>query len=178
MSRPATGEAERNPTLSGVIVKEDHETTPGLRIQPDDEKRFEWSHEEWAVNLSFKTAEDFEDWLNQETRYFIRANAGFYGQCVIVCIESKGDEFLCYVDYYKGKFPPWYTAEELAELDIDKLGTEPAKIKWDDWEWTTLRKDDFPLRLKEVIFIYPPQQPAIPWLFLSPEDSGLAEMDI
>ena len=62
---------------------------------------------------------------------------------------------------------------------IDELRKEPAKIKWDeDWEWTTLRKTDFPLRLKEVVFLYPPQEPAIPWLFLSPEESGLDKMKI
>lgn len=149
-----------------------------LRIKEEAQKRFNWSHEEWAVSLDFDTADEFEYWLNKETNYFIRANAGFYAQCVIVCIESKGDEFLCYVDYYKGNFPPLYTADELANLDIDKLGKEPAKIKWDDWEWTTLRKDDFPLHLKEVIFLYPPQEPVMPWLFLSPEESGLATMDV
>ena len=148
------------------------------RVKTESEKRYKWSHEERAVNLSFKTAEEFEDWLNKETKYYLRANCGFYGQCVIVVIESKGDEFQCYVDYYKGKFPAWYSAEELAVLDIDKLGKEPARIKWDDWEWTTLRKTDFPLRLKEVIFIYPPQTPVIPWLFLSPEESGLATMKL
>jgi|SRR3972149_4805030 len=148
------------------------------RVKTESEKRYKWSHEERAVNLSFKTAEEFEDWLNKETKYYLRANCGFYGQCVIVVIESKGDEFQCYVDYYKGKFPAWYSAEELAVLDIDKLGKEPARIKWEDWEWTTLRKTDFPLRLKEVIFIYPPQTPVIPWLFLSPEESGLATMKL
>jgi hypothetical protein len=148
------------------------------RVIKEGEKRYRWSHEEWAVDEDFKTSDDFEDWLNKETPYFIRANAGFYGQCVVVHIESKGDEFLAYVDYYKGKFPPWYTAEELAGLDIDKLSKEPAKVKWDEWEWTTLRKDDFPLRLKHIIFMYPPQEPAIPWLFLSPEESGLAAMEI
>lgn len=151
---------------------------PELTVKEQSEKRFNWSYEEWAVNLDFRTADEFEEWLDKETKYFIRANCGFYGQCAIVCIESKGDEFLCYVDYYKGNFPPWYTADELAELDIDNLGKKPAKIKWDHWEWTTLRKDDFPLRLKEVIFLYPPQEPVIPWLFLSPEESGLAEMEI
>lgn len=150
----------------------------GIRVKEEKEKRFNWSHEEWSVSVNFKTADEFEDWLNKESKYFIRANAGFYGQCVIVCIESKGDEFLCYVDCYKGKFPPWYNAEELAALDIDELRKEPAKIKWDNWEWTTLRKDDFPLRLKEVIFLYPPQEPTIPWLFLSPEESGLAKMQL
>tara|TARA_R110002094_G_scaffold88709_1_gene91882 strand:+ start:343 stop:804 length:462 start_codon:yes stop_codon:yes gene_type:complete len=150
-----------------------------ITVKKESEKRFSWTHEEWALSEDFKTADEFEEWLNKETKYFIRANAGFYAQCVIVCIESKGDEFLCYVDYYKGNFPPYYSAQELATLDIDKLGKEPAKIKWDrDWEWTTLRKEDFPLRLKEVMFIYPPQEPVMPWLFLSPEDSGLAEMDI
>jgi len=148
------------------------------RVKTESEKRYKWSHEERAVNLSFKTAEEFEDWLNKETKYYLRANCGFYGQCVIVVIESKGDEFQCYVDYYKGKFPAWYTAEELAALDIDELRKEPARIKWEDWEWTTLRKTDFPLRLKEVIFIYPPQTPVIPWLFLSPEESGLATMKL
>ena len=150
----------------------------GFKVRDDSEKRYQWSYEEWVVDLDLKTSDEFEDWLNAETKYYIRANAGFYGQCVIVCIESKDDEFLAYVDYYKGKFPPWYTAEELAELDIDKLRLEPAQVKWEDWEWTTLRKDDFPLRLKEVIFMYPPQEPTIPWLFLSPEESGLAEMDV
>jgi len=143
----------------------------GLRVKEESEKRFAWSHEEWAVRVDLKTADEFEEWLNKETKYYIRANCGFYGQCVIVCIESKGDEFLCYVDSYKGKFPPWYTAGELAALDIDELRKEPAKIKWDeDWEWTTLRKGDFPLRLKEVIFLYPPQEPVMPWL--------LAEMEL
>jgi hypothetical protein len=150
----------------------------GLKVKDESAKRFAWSYEEWVVDLDLKTSDEFEDWLNAETKYYIRANAGFYGQCVIVCIESKDDEFLAYVDYYKGKFPPWYTAEELAVLDIDKLRLEPATIKWDDWEWTTLRRDDFPLRLKEVIFLYPPQEPTIPWLFLSPEESGLAEMEL
>jgi|GEM_PF-5662817 len=151
---------------------------PGPRVKQETEKRYNWSHEEWEVGVDFKSADEFEDWLNKETKYYIRANAGFYGQCVVVCIESKGDEFLAYVDYYKGKFPPWYGAEELAVLDIDELRNERAEIKWDDWEWTTLRKDDFPLRLKEVIFLYPPQEPAMPWLFLSPEESGLAQMEI
>ncbi len=151
---------------------------PGPRVKQETEKRYEWSHEEWEVSVDFKSADEFEDWLNKETKYYIRANAGFYGQCVVVCIESKGDEFLAYVDYYKGKFPQWYGAEELAVLDIDELRNERAEIKWDDWEWTTLRKDDFPLRLKEVIFLYPPQEPAMPWLFLSPEESGLAQMEI
>jgi hypothetical protein len=165
--------------MAGLRVEEETETTAGIRVQKESEKRYQWSHEEWAVDVDLKTADEFEEWLNKETKYYIRANAGFYGQCVIVCIESKGDEFLCYVDYYKGKFPPWYTAEELAVLDIDELRMEPAKVKWDEtWEWTTLRKDDFPLRLKEVIFLYPPQEPAIPWLFLSPEESGLADTDI
>lgn len=151
----------------------------GVRVKEESEKRFAWSHEEWAVRLELATADEFEEWLNKETEYYIRANCGFYGQCVIVCIESKGEEFLCYVDSYKGKFPPWYTAEELSQLDIDELRKQPAKIKWDDdWEWTTLRKADFPLRLTEVIFIYPPQEPVMPWLFLSPEESGLAEMEI
>ena len=149
-----------------------------IKVKEESEKRFSWSHEEWALSLNLKTADEFEAWLNKETKYFIRANAGFYGQCAIVCIESKGDEFLCYVDYYKGHYPPWYTAEELAVLDIDELRKEPAKIKWDDWEWTTLKKDDFPLRLKEVIFLYPPQEPVMPWLFLSPEESGLANMQL
>src|SRR3712207_6727355 len=117
-----------------VRDQSDSETAAGPRVKGESEKRFEWSHEEWAVDLNFETADEFEDWLNENTHYFIRANSGFYGQCVIVCVESKDDEFLCYVDYYKGKFPPWYTAEELAELDIDKLRLEPAKIKWDDWE--------------------------------------------
>ena len=164
--------------MAGLSVKEESQTMAGIRVLEESEKRFKWAHEQWAVNLNFKTADEFEEWLNKETKYYIRANAGFYGQCVIVCIESKGDEFLCYVDYYKGHFPPWYTAEELAVLDIDELRLEPAKIKWDDWEWTTLRKDDFPLRLKEVIFLYPPQQPTIPWLFLSPEESGLTTMEL
>ena len=150
----------------------------GQTVKKEGEKRYNWSHEEWAVSEDFETSDAFEEWLNQETKYYIRANAGFYGQCVVVCIESQGDEFLAYVDYYKGKFPPWYTAEELAVLDIDELRNEPAAIKWDDWEWTTLRKDDFPLHLKEIIFLYPPQEPAIPWLFLSPEESGLAEMEL
>ncbi|WP_339753468.1 hypothetical protein [uncultured Marinobacter sp.] len=150
-----------------------------IKVKNESEKRFGWTHEEWALSVDFETADEFEEWLNKETKYFIRANSGFYAQCVIVCIESKADEFLCYVDYYKGNFPPFYSAGELAVLDIDELGKEPAKIKWDeDWEWTTLRKDDFPLRLKEVMFIYPPQEPVMPWLFLSPEDSGLAKMDI
>ncbi|MPZ70190.1 MAG: hypothetical protein GEU71_11785 [Actinobacteria bacterium] len=149
-----------------------------FRVKGESEKRFNWSHEEWAINMDFKTADEFEEWLNKETKYFIRANSGFYAQCVIVCIESKDDEFLCYVDYYKGKFPPLYTADELAALDIDELGKQPAKVKWDDWEWTTLRKDDFPLHLKEIIFVYPPQEPVIPWLFLPPEESGLATMEI
>src|SRR5205809_963302 len=91
----------------------------GLKIKHESEKRFAWSHEEWVVDLDLKTSDDFEEWLNAETTYYIRANSGFYGQCVIVCIESKDDEFLCYVDYYKGKFPPWYTAQELSDLDID-----------------------------------------------------------
>lgn len=160
------------------MAKRKGATMAGLKVKAESEKRFAWSHEEWVVDLDLKTSDEFEEWLNAETKYYIRANSGFYGQCVIVCIESNDDEFLCYVDYYKGKFPPWYTAEELSELDIDKLRLEPAKIKWDDWEWTTLRKDDFPLRLKEVIFLYPPQEPTIPWLFLSPEESGLAEMEI
>jgi hypothetical protein len=151
----------------------------GQRVKDESEKRYDWSHEEWEVDVDLESADQFEDWLNQETKYFIRANAGFYGQCIIVRIESKGDDFLCYVDYYKGKFPPWYGAEELAALDIDELRNEPAQVKWDEaWEWTTLRKDDFPLRLTEVIFLYPPQEPAIPWLFLSPEESGLATMEI
>ncbi|EWS54793.1 MULTISPECIES: hypothetical protein [unclassified Methylibium] len=149
-----------------------------IKVKKDDDKRFSWSHEEWKLSVDFKTSDEFEDWLNKETKYFIRANAGFYAQCVIVCVESKGDEFLCYVDYYKGKYPPWYSAEELAVLDIDELRKEPAKVKWEDWEWTTLKQDDFPLRLKEVIFLYPPQEPVMPWLFLSPEESGLAKMDI
>lgn len=149
-----------------------------ITVKKESEKRFNWSHEEWEVSENPKTSDEFEEWLNKETKYFIRANAGFYGQCVIVCIESKGDEFLCYVDYYKGKYPPWYSAEELAVLDIDELRKEPAKVKWDvEWEWTTLRKEDFPLKLKEVIFLYPPQEPTIPWLFLSPEESGLANMN-
>lgn len=148
------------------------------KVKDESEKRFEWSHEEWAVDVDLDTAEAFEEWLHRETKYYIRANAGFYGQCVIVCIESKGDEFLCYVDYYKGKFPPWYSAEELAVLDIDELRHEAPQVKWDEWEWTTLQKNDFPLRLKEVIFLYPPQEPTMKWLFLSPEESGLAEMDI
>ncbi|MCW5657077.1 MAG: hypothetical protein KIT60_05200 [Burkholderiaceae bacterium] len=149
-----------------------------IKVKKEGDKRFSWSHEEWALDTKIETADEFESWLNKETKYFIRANAGFYGQCVIVCIESKGDEFLAYVDYYKGNFPPHYTAEELAALDIDELRKEPAKVKWDDWEWTTLRRDDFPARLKEVIFLYPPQEPAIPWLFLSPEESGLDKMEI
>lgn len=149
-----------------------------INQRKDNEKRYSWSHEEWTLSTNFETADEFEAWLNKETKYFIRANAGFYGQCVIVCIESKGDEFLAYVDYYKGKYPPWYTAEELAVLNIDELRKEPAKIKWDNWEWTTLKKDDFPLRLKEVIFLYPPQEPVMPWLFLSPEESGLDKMEI
>ncbi len=164
--------------MAELKVRDDAATAADTRVKGDAEKRFTWSHEEWSVDLSFASAEEFEAWLNKETKYYIRANAGFYGQCVIVCIESRDDEYLCYVDYYKGKFPPWYTAEELSVLDIDELRKEPAHIKWDDWEWTTLRKDDFPLRLKEVIFMYPPQQPTIPWLFLSPEESGLANMDI
>lgn len=150
-----------------------------IKVKEKSQKRYEWSHEEWAVSKDFNTSDEFEAWLNKETKYYIRANAGFYGQCVIVGIESKDDEFLCYVDYYKGKYPPWYDAEELAVLDIDELRKEPAKVKWDaDWEWTTLRKDDFPLHLKEIIFMYPPQEPTIPWLFLSPEESGLAKMEI
>jgi len=168
-----------------VVVKEESEpqapteVAPGrIRVKDESQKRFAWSHEEWAVHVDLKTADELEEWLNKETKYYIRANCGFYGQCVIVCIESKGDEFLCYVDSYKGKFPPWYTAEELASLDIDELRKEPSRVKWDDWEWTTLRREDFPLRLKEVIFLYPPQEPVMPWLFLSPEESGLAEMDI
>lgn len=148
------------------------------RVKKEAEKRFKWSHEEWELKQEFGTAEEFEAWLNKETKYYIRANCGFYANCVVVAIESKGDEFLCYVDYYKGKFPAWYSADELAALDIDKLGKEPAHIKWDDWEWTTLRKTDFPLVLKEVIFMYPPQKPVIPWLFLSPEESGLAKMKL
>lgn len=164
--------------MAELQVREETAAAAAPAVRADGEKRFAWSHEEWAVDQSFETADEFEAWLNRETRYYIRANAGFYGQCVIVCIESKGDEFLAYVDYYKGKFPPWYTAEELAVLDIDELRKEPAHIKWDEWEWTTLRKDDFPLRLKEVVFMYPPQDPTIPWLFLSPEESGLANMDI
>lgn len=147
-------------------------------VKNASEKRYDWSHEEWALDLRFEDADSFEEWLNAETPYYIRANAGFYGQCIIVCIESNNDEFLCYVDYYKGKFPPWYDAAELAVLDIDELRKEAAQVKWDDWEWTTLRKDDFPLRLKEVIFLYPPQEPTIPWLFLSPEESGLASMEL
>ena len=150
----------------------------GIKVKEESEQRFSWSHEEWALSQDLKTSDEFEAWLNKETKYFIRANAGFYGQCVIVCIESKGDEFLCYADYYKGHYPPWYTAEELSVLDIDELRKEPAKVKWDDWEWTTLKKDDFPLRLKEVIFLYPPQEPVMPWLFLSPEESGLANMKL
>lgn len=149
-----------------------------IKVKKDGQKRFSWSHEEWTLSKNFETAEEFETWLGNESKYFIRHNSGFYCQCVIVCIESKGDEFLAYVDTYKGKYPPWYTAEELAVLDIDKLRNEPAKIKWDDWEWTTLRKDDFPLHLKEVVFLYPPQEPAIPWLFLSPEESGLDKMEV
>ena len=149
-----------------------------ISVKEESQKRFKWSHEEWAVDVNLKTADEFEEWLNKETKYFIRANAGFYGQCVIVCIESHDDEFLCYVDYYKGNYPPWYTAEELAVLDIDELRKQPAKIKWDNWEWTTLKKDDFPLRMKEVVFLYPPQEPVIPWLFLPPEESGLAKMQI
>ena len=152
----------------------------GIRVKEKSEKRYEWSHEEWAIDQkNFKTSDEFEEWLNKETKYYIRANAGFYGQCVIAAIESKDDDFLVYVDYYKGKYPPWYNAEELAVLDIDELRKEPAKIKWDEgWEWTTLRKDDFPLRLNEIIFMYPPQEPTIPWLFLSPEEIGLSKMQI
>jgi hypothetical protein len=172
------GVREESATAAAPSVKGESEAMAGPRVKDESEKRYDWSHEEWAVNVHLKTAEDFEEWLNRETKYYIRANAGFYGQCVVVCIESKGDEFLCYVDYYKGKFPPWYNAEELSKLDIDELRKEPAEIKWDGWEWTTLKKDDFPLRLKEVIFLYPPQQPTIPWLFLSPEESGLADMEI
>jgi hypothetical protein len=104
----------------------------------------------------------------------VRANCGFYANCVILGVETKNDEFLCYVDFYKGKFPAWYSAEEMAALDIDKLGKERARIKWDNWEWTTLKREDFPLRMKEVIYIYPPQTPLIPWLFLDPDESGLA----
>lgn len=150
-----------------------------IKVKKVAEKRFAWSHEEWALSKNFQSADEFETWLSNESKYFIRCNSGFYAQCVIVCIESKGDEFLAYVDAYKGKYPPWYTAEELAVLDIDELRKQPAKIKWDeDWEWTTLRKTDFPLRLKEVVFLYPPQEPAMPWLFLSPEESGLDKMKI
>src|SRR5205823_13627392 len=117
------------------MAKRKGATMAGLKVKDESAKRFEWSYEEWEVDLDLKTSDEYEDWLNAETKYFIRANSGFYGQCVIVCIESKDDEFLCYVDYYKGKFPPWYTAEELAVLDIDELRLEPARIKWDDWEW-------------------------------------------
>ena len=169
---------EDSAAIAGLSDKGESEPMDGIKVKDEAEKRFAWSHEEWAVNVHLETADDFEEWLNKETKYYIRANAGFYGQCVIVCIESMGDEFLCYVDYYKGKFPPWYTAQELSDLDIDELRKEPAAVKWDSWEWTTLQRDDFPLRLKEVIFMYPPQEPTIPWLFLSPEESGLAEMDI
>jgi len=150
----------------------------GFEVTEKAEQRFSWGHEEWAGAAAFETADEFEDWLNQHTSYYIRANAGFYAQCVIVCVETRDDQFLAYVDYYKGHYPPYYTPEEMVSLDIDELRKERAQIKWEDWEWTTLRKEDFPLVVKEVTFIYPPQDPVMPWLFLAPEESGLAEMEI
>jgi len=145
-----------------------------IQVKSADKKRYSWSYEEWHVDVKLETPDELEDWLNRETKYYVRANCGFYANCVILGVETKSDEFLCYVDFYKGKFPPWYSAEEMAALDIDKLGKERARIKWDNWEWTTLKRDDFPLRMKEVIYIYPPQTPLIPWLFLAPDESGLA----
>ena len=150
------------------------ETMTAIRVKREDQKRYTWSHEEWGVDLNLKTPEELEDWLNRETKYYLRAHGGFYANCVILVVKTKGDEFQCYVDFYKGKFPSWYTAEEMAVLDLDKLGKERAHIKWEDWEWTTLKKEDFPVHVTEVIYLYPPQKPLIPWLFLAPDESGLA----
>jgi len=135
-----------------------------MQVKPAEEKRYPWSYEERRVDVNLKTPDELEDWLNGETKYYRRANSGFYCNCVILVVKEKGKEFQCYVDFYKGRFPAWYTPEEMAVLDIDKLATERAKIKW-DWEWTTVTKEDFPLHVKEVIYMIGPQTPVFPWLF-------------
>lgn len=132
-----------------------------------EEKRFPWSYEEKKVDISINTPEELERWLNQETKYYLQCNAGFYANCVVLVTEKAGKEQLYYVDFYKGKFPPYYTAEELSQLDMSKLAKEPAKIKW-DWEWTTVSPDDFPLQVKECIYPQAPQTPVIPWLWNAP----------
>ena len=134
------------------------------------QKRFPWSPEEKVVNTEFSSPEKLEQWLNQETKYYLRCNAGFDGNCVILVTEKAGKEKCYYVDFFKGKFPPWYTPEELAALDMDKLARGPAKIKW-DWEWTTISPKDFPVYVKECIYMLEPQTPAIPWLFLGAHQS-------
>ena len=78
------GVREESATVAGQSVQGESEPMAGPRVKDDSEKRYDWSHEEWAVNVNLKTADDFEEWLNRETKYYIRANAGFYGQCVIV----------------------------------------------------------------------------------------------
>lgn len=132
-----------------------------------EEKRFPWSYDEKKVDKRFSTPEELEQWLNREIKYYQLAIAGFYGNCVMLVTEKAGAEQLYYVDFYKGKFPPYYTAEELANLDMEKLYKEPAKIRW-DWEWTTLSKADFPIQVKQCVYVLDPQEPAIPWLWPGP----------
>src|SRR5205807_438721 len=57
------------------MAKRKGATMAGLKVKDESEKRFAWSHEEWVVDLDLKTSDEFEEWLNAETKYYIRANA-------------------------------------------------------------------------------------------------------
>ena len=61
-----------------------------IKIKKASEKRYDWSHEEWALDLSFETSDEFEEWLNKETKYYIRANAGFYGNLLAADTDAAG----------------------------------------------------------------------------------------
>lgn len=131
-------------------------------------KRFDFAQEYRELDVTLKTPEELEQWLNKETKYYLQCNAGFYGNNVIFLVEKNGKEKYCYVDYHKGKYPPSYTPEEYKDLDMNKIWREPAVVRW-DWEWTTISKEEFPLHVKEAIWVLPPQTPVIPWLWNPPE---------
>lgn len=142
-----------------------HPPIPLPACQPKTtKKRFDWSYQELDVNETFSSPDQLEEWLNRNTQYYLKCQSGFYGNTVALIVEEAGEQRLRYVDYYKGSFPPWYTPEEKEKLDMEELARQPARIKW-DWDWTTITAQDFPLRVKECIFMFEPQNPLLPFLF-------------